>query len=93
MQMALEVMGAMESQAWGRACSGGGSQAPQTVTGGPQREGLTHTGDRKRDDVMCWCLGKSGPARRYIPIRFQHSEAKCAKQKKKCTRVSEHSYE
>lgn len=27
----------------------------------------------------------------YIPIGFQHSEAKCAKQKEKCTRVSEHS--
>lgn len=58
MQMALEVMGAMESQARGRACSGEGSQAPQTVTGDPQREGLTHTGDWKRDDVMRLVSGK-----------------------------------
>lgn len=52
----------------------------------------TQGGTRRKDDVMQLKSDQERPALLYIPIGFQHSEAKCAKQKKKCTRVSEYSY-
>lgn len=45
----------------------------------------------KRDDGTQLVSGNERPTALYVPIGSQHSEAKCAKQKKKCTRVSEYS--
>lgn len=86
-----DVMIAMEASPGAEHAQGGRITEMQTVTGETTR-GRDHTQvGTERDNVMWLVSEKERSVSPYIPVGLQHSEAKCAKQKKKRTRVSEHS--
>lgn len=56
-----------------------------TTLGGAGAQGTRHEGTPREEGVQRVAIGPC----MYIPVGFQHSEAKCAKWEKKHTRVSE----